>query len=428
MANIKLISVDITGDKELVKVLREFSALVTLSKDEKTLESRQQEQKLLNQAETTLASRLGAKVLGGKIGQEEVVDFELTPASPLIKLLYNKVFGRLQEEERFGATRIEFKASTEGEITVGQITLGGKTSTFAVPGTGEVLTEEELFKNLDISGKGYLLDLDTRVPPSGDITNLVFDEYFRLDKKLESIFYNKARNIILSTTSTSNGTTNRLAIVQFPKKYFNKDFFKASRSKNAIVISINTNFQRYIQNTLNESHISAIKRVKPIRKNFTVDGKQYGVDFLSRNILEGNLSYGFEVTNSLKARPADTFFVSFSSLPRQKKQQTQRQPQRQQFISGVQWTVLTQRRLGETMLRFGEPEPPELKERTGRFRSSVQVFANYRTRILQYTYNPLYRSLEKYGYRPDLQVETAIREVAQSLYATRFNIIRTASL
>jgi hypothetical protein len=426
MANIKLISVDITGDKELVNVLRSFSKLVTLEKDKKTLESRQQEQIVLKQAETLLGSRLGAKILGGKIGQEEVVDFGLTPASPLIKLLYNKVFGNLRKEERFGATRIEFKASTEGEITVGQITLGGRDSTFAVPGTGDVLTEDELYKNLGISGKGYLLDLDTRAPSSGDITNLVFDEYFRLDKKLEAIFYNKARNMILSTTSTSSsGTINRLAVVQFPKEYFNKEFFKASRAKNAIVISINTNFQRYIQNTLNDSHLEAIKRIKPIRKNFTANGKQYGVDFLSRNILEGSLTYGFEVTNSLKTRPADTFFVSFTGLPKQEKQQQQRIG-RQKFISGVQWTALTQKRLGETMLRLGEPEPPELKERTGRFRDSVQVFVNYRTRILQYTYNPLYRSLQKYGYKPDLQVETAIRQVAQQLYAQKFNITRVS--
>lgn len=101
---------------------------------------------------------------------------------------------------------------------------------------------------------------------------------------------------------------------------------------------------------------------------------------------------------------------------------------RQQFISGVQWTVLTQKRLGETMLRMGEPEPPELKERSGRFRGSVQVSANYRTRILQYTYNPLYRSLQKYGYKPDLQVETAIREVAQQLYAQKFNIVRVTGV
>ena len=108
--------------------------------------------------------------------------------------------------------------------------------------------------------------------------------------------------------------------------------------------------------------------------------------------------------------------------PKQTKQQDKEDKQR--FISGIQWTVLTQKRLGETMLRLGDPEPPNLKERTGRFRGSVQVIPNYRTMTLQYLYNPLYRSLEKYGYNPNMQVETAIREVAQSLFAQKFNIVR----
>lgn len=100
----------------------------------------------------------------------------------------------------------------------------------------------------------------------------------------------------------------------------------------------------------------------------------------------------------------------------------------QQFISNAQWTVLTQRRLGESMLTFGEPEQPDIKERTGRFRRSVAVTANYRTKIIQYTYNPLYRALEHYGYHPELQVERAIRRVAQDLYSREFSIIRRGVL
>jgi hypothetical protein len=96
----------------------------------------------------------------------------------------------------------------------------------------------------------------------------------------------------------------------------------------------------------------------------------------------------------------------------------------QTFISGAQWTVLTQRRLGKTMKKSGEPNPPFLIERTGRFRSSIAVSADYRRSILQYTYNPLYTSLERYGYNPDLQVETAIREVARTLYARKFAITK----
>jgi hypothetical protein len=103
-------------------------------------------------------------------------------------------------------------------------------------------------------------------------------------------------------------------------------------------------------------------------------------------------------------------------------------PTPQKFISSAQWTYLVQKRLGDSMLSFGEPEPPDIKERSGRFRQSVDVTANYRTKTIQYTYNPLYRSLEHYGYRPELQVERSIRQVAQDLYAREFSILRRGGL
>ena len=95
-------------------------------------------------------------------------------------------------------------------------------------------------------------------------------------------------------------------------------------------------------------------------------------------------------------------------------------PNYQSFLSSIQWTALVQARLGDTMERTGEPEPPDLKERTGRFRSSVSITANYRKNLIYYTYLPLYSSLERYGYMPNLQVETAIREVAQRQFADEF--------
>ena len=415
MANIKLISLDITGDKELTALLNEFSKQVTLK--DKTKETRSLEKQLLDASEELLGARLNAKVQRGKLGQAETADFRLPITSPIVKLLY----GDAAKKKEFESTRFEFKASTEGSVTIGQLTIGGRAKEFAVPGTKETLTTEELYKKLGISGEGYLLDLDPRAK-GPDITDLVFDEYFK-DKRLESIFFSKSRNMVLSATTETDGSkTNRLAFISFPKKYFTKEFFKATREDKAIVLSIKTSFQNYIKETLNQSHISAIKRIRPIKKTFSAGNKQYTIDFLSRNLLDGSLNYGFEITNSVKARPVDTYFIKTPPLkaPKEKKES------KQAFISGVQWTVLTQKRLGETMLRLGEPEPPELKERSGRFRGSVQVFANYRTMTLQYLYNPLYASLKRYGYRPDLQIETAIREVAQSLYAQKFNILRSS--
>lgn len=100
----------------------------------------------------------------------------------------------------------------------------------------------------------------------------------------------------------------------------------------------------------------------------------------------------------------------------------QRKPQR--FISGVQLTQLVQQRLGKTMRKFGAPEAPDLVERSGRFRQSVNIIANYRKNVIMYYYNPIYDNLNKYGYKPSEQVGKATREVVQTLYARAFNIIK----
>jgi hypothetical protein len=211
----------------------------------------------------------------------------------------------------------------------------------------------------------------------------------------------------------------RLIGLQIPEKYFNNTFFKASIVGKAIVISIRDNFQKNFIKELNESYLNSKKAQKGYKKHFTVAGKRYTIDYLP--IVKGEEVFTLEITNSIKSRPVDTFIL-------RAKTPDEDQISKQSFISGIQWTVLTQRRLGETMLRSGEPEPPWLKERSGRFRKSVEVIANYRTNTLRYLYNPLYSSLERYGYRPDLQIEAAIREVAQSLYTRKFNIIRSPGI
>lgn len=96
----------------------------------------------------------------------------------------------------------------------------------------------------------------------------------------------------------------------------------------------------------------------------------------------------------------------------------------QRFISGVQLTQLVQKRLGKTMRKFGDPETPDLTERTGTFRNSVNIIANYRKGVIMYYYNPVYDSLNKYGYKPSEQVGRATREVVQALYARAFNIVK----
>lgn len=420
MANLRLISVDITGDKELVAVLNEFNRLVTLPKEQKTKESSKRAQEILKDAEIALKNRLGATLVSGKLGKTEVADLRMPADSPITKFLYNNI---RSEYQRYLSTTLEVKASTARAATIGQITITSGKTDYRLPGETEKIVGSDFLKKLGIEGDGYLLDLDPRtrnLSDGADITNIVFGDYFKKDSRLRKIFYAKASSLVLATNQ--DGTGNKLVFLQIPVSKFNENFFKANITDKAIKISINNSFQNAIINFVNETHIKAIQRStsRPVKETIIAAGKKVEVDFISRNILSGSLSYGLEITNSIKTRPTDTIRPRVT-LP---KETQSKKESKQSFISGVQWTVLTQRRLGETMLKLGDPEPPDLKERSGRFRGSVQVFANYRTSTLQYIYNPLYSSLHKYGYRPDLQVETAIREVAQSLYAQKFNIVR----
>jgi hypothetical protein len=237
------------------------------------------------------------------------------------------------------------------------------------------------------------------------------------DPELYNAFYTKAKFLQINYKTD----TSAIALNLFtPINRFKVPPFEFEYRSGILKLSFNNAFEKRL--------LKAMQDVKPLQLSSL---EQLKKDF-------ADLSFGKKVRVQVQGRSSITISVpTGGSIPVTKAkvdvnraekllQQQSSEYTKQKLISGVQWTVLTQKRLGETMLRLGEPEPPELKERSGRFRSSVQVFANYRTMTLQYLYNPLYSSLRKYGYRPDLQVETAIREVAQSLYAQKFNIVRSA--
>lgn len=97
---------------------------------------------------------------------------------------------------------------------------------------------------------------------------------------------------------------------------------------------------------------------------------------------------------------------------------------KQRFISQIQLSALVQQRLTRTMEKAGTPQPPDLKYRSGRFVSTVRAVPNYRKSVITYFLNPIYTSLERYGYQPGRQIETATREVVQSIFKQRFRIVR----
>lgn len=411
----KIVSIDVTGIKEINDLLKAYSEAVG-SKDINAKETDARQRVV----ETRINDVIGGKLVNGKIGQKQSADYLVPNNSSLIKLLYEEA---LQE----GATPVEFKgASTSGGSTIGQITIGSQKNLY-IPGQLDPFSatsiKQAILGQKKGAKEGYLVDLDPNLAKADDKSTYIFNTYFKKEPRLKKLFYAKASTILLGNVFHLNDLTgSRLIGLTIPEKYFTPAFFKAAIVDKAIVVSIRDNFQNKFIKELNEALLDEQKYVKGYKKSFKVGNKTYKIDYLPA--IKGQQLFNMEITNSIKARPVDTFILK-ANVPTK---QISKKDTTQQFISSAQWTALTQKRLGDTMSRFGEPKVPNLKERSGRFRASVQVTANYRANLLQFSYNPLYSSLQAYGYRPDLQVKRSIREVAQQLYGREFNIVKKAGI
>ena len=131
------------------------------------------------------------------------------------------------------------------------------------------------------------------------------------------------------------------------------------------------------------------------------------------------------VVTSLSYKMKDPAFIA--NIKSRGQRRARKRPQ-QRFVSSAQLTALVRRRLGEKMPKGPRRGPPLaetiLTERSGRFRSSIQVIANYRQNVMNYFYDPLYRVFNRTPRDPDDFIPDTIREVVQTLFSRQFNIVR----
>ena len=94
-------------------------------------------------------------------------------------------------------------------------------------------------------------------------------------------------------------------------------------------------------------------------------------------------------------------------------------PRFSDIISAQRWTALVRKRLNQTTenwdRRTNPARPPWFKKRSGKFISSVKVEPNYREARFKLSYIDYYKRNKKYGYKPDEQIEAAVRYVATEL-------------
>lgn len=94
---------------------------------------------------------------------------------------------------------------------------------------------------------------------------------------------------------------------------------------------------------------------------------------------------------------------------------------KEKFLSGAQLTILVRKRLRQTSVTHPAKNKPNLSFRTGQnFIDTVDVFPNYREKLISYIYNPLMDYNNKYGNNADLQVRNSVREVLQEYYKREF--------
>jgi len=108
------------------------------------------------------------------------------------------------------------------------------------------------------------------------------------------------------------------------------------------------------------------------------------------------------------------------------------QGEKQALTSAVQLAELVRRALKQRMPQGTpggppEPTPGTLTYRTGRFVNSVGILAlNKRKRLINYTYDPIYRQWEE-KYKSETLIESTIREVAQQQFGARYALYRRSS-
>lgn len=216
----------------------------------------------------------------------------------------------------------------------------------------------------------------------------------KISFKWPQIKKNKAAKIVVKEQTNEKGVTSVLFNIEFSEAYVREAINKANKK---------------VQMPLKNQTESFVKAMAKANIVFS----QKAIDALNK----ADSKITFEVDKG-SAR------IASGTITRKVAQSRKSQSPQQAFISGVALSALVRARLQQTMATAGEAFPPMLKNRTGRYIESIQVFPNYRKNMIMYTLNPVYRSLEKYGYIPDGQAIVAIRQVTQGLYARQFNILR----
>ena len=231
-------------------------------------------------------------------------------------------------------------------------------------------------------------------------------------------FYNKGKTLqIFQLINGKNSSEARALNIITPKsKFTNPPFFvrlegTSTGKKIKVRLALKAS---YIRDALKETG-------KFIYNLDDLENESFSKSFASLKRGKAKTGRGEGVKSHTLLVPTNELAVGSKNLKKEREDRRNANT----FISAIQLTALVRARLQQTMATTGQADPPLLKNRTGTYIDSINVFPNYKTSRIRYTLAPHYRSLEQYGYIPDGQAIIGIRQVVQQLFTQKFNIVRS---
>lgn len=231
-------------------------------------------------------------------------------------------------------------------------------------------------------------------------------------------FYNKGKTLqIFQLINGKNSSEARALNIITPKsKFTNPPFFvRLEGTSTGKKIQVRLGLKAsYIRDALKETG-------KFIYNLDDLENESFSKSFASLKRGKAKTGRGEGVKSHTLLVPTNELAVGSKNLKKEREDRRNANT----FISAIQLTALVRARLQQTMATTGQADPPLLKNRTGTYIDSINVFPNYKTSRIRYTLAPHYRSLEQYGYIPDGQAIIGIRQVVQQLFTQKFNIVRS---
>ena len=373
-----------------------------------------------NRLQQKLERVLGEKLFGAKkvSGNPKLIqDWFISDYEASKEIVKNLGMFEIDDD---GILRIEAKLQRKSETSRTVTTIGGSTINSSI--LSEIRTKTNRAESSDVSERIFR---SLKRIKSG--TNLFNYLEKNAPTTIHNPAYQKSKNLVIF--SKTSGSLLAYQIF-FPRSKFKAPIFGASiDAENNINYFIQTSFQKQLVKKASEAvvdiNIQNIKEQRDYTKKFvaSVNSLRPAVSKTSNIVFSTRLK-------GRKTRPTenlDIIYYTTNSMPLSKGRikKDKKITFKDDGPSLIDITVAVR---GRTRLRMrrgsGNPRPPQIYERSGNFRSSIEAVANLRANTIEYFYTPYYDRLERYGYEINDLVEGSIRAIAQAKFNRRFNLIR----